>query len=171
MTSQTSGKATVMSLLCALLPLLAACSAPEPNARPAFYASLAAPDARVDLASAQSVLNGYRRTAGLGPVRVDPVLVRLAEEQVRAMAAADTVSHDVRGPLKDRLATAGLGSARAAENVSAGYHTVSDSFSGWRGSPSHDANMRLASATRMGLATAYAPGSKYRVFWTLIMAE
>jgi uncharacterized protein YkwD len=63
---------------------------------------------------------------------------------------------------------AGFGGA-AVENVGAGYHTLAEAFSGWRDSPSHRANM-LNRGTRMGIASAYAPGSKYKVFWALILA-
>jgi uncharacterized protein YkwD len=31
--------------------------------------------------------------------------------------------------------------------------------------------MLLSGATRMGIATAYAPNSKYKVFWALVLAE
>jgi hypothetical protein len=30
--------------------------------------------------------------------------------------------------------------------------------------------MLLTGATRMGIAAVYAPGSKYKVFWALILA-
>jgi uncharacterized protein YkwD len=55
--------------------------------------------------------------------------------------------------------------------VGAGYHTLAQAFSGWRDSPPHRANMLLNGATRMGIAAAYAPKSKYKVFWALILAE
>ena len=32
------------------------------------------------------------------------------------------------------------------------------------------ANMLLGGATRMGIAAVYAPNSKYKVFWALILA-
>ena len=31
--------------------------------------------------------------------------------------------------------------------------------------------MLLAGATRMGIAAVYAPRSKYKVYWSLILAE
>jgi len=68
-------------------------------------------------------------------------------------------------------ATALLCAHTAAENVGAGYHTLAQAFSGWRDSPPHRANMLLKGATRMGIAAAYAPKSKYKVFWALILAE
>jgi hypothetical protein len=49
------------------------------------------------------------------------------------------------------------------------YHTLADAFSGWRDSPPHRANMLNRSVTRMGIAAAYAPTSKYKVFWALIL--
>jgi len=62
-------------------------------------------------------------------------------------------------------------SKTAAENIGAGYHTLAEAFSGWRDSPPHRRNMLLQGATRIGIAAAYAPNSKYRVFWALILAE
>jgi uncharacterized protein YkwD len=56
------------------------------------------------------------------------------------------------------------------ENIGAGYHTLAEAFSGWRDSPSHRANMLHRTVTKMGIAAAYAPGTKYKVFWTLILA-
>ena len=44
-------------------------------------------------------------------------------------------------------------------------------FSGWRDSPQHNRVLLQKSATRIGIATAYAPGSKYKVYWALIVAE
>ena len=62
--------------------------------------------------------------------------------------------------------------ARAVvENVAAGYHTLAEAFSGWRDSPGHRANMLTPEATRIGIAAVYAPGSKYKVFWALILAS
>ena len=58
----------------------------------------------------------------------------------------------------------------AVENISAGYHTLAEAFSGWRDSPPHRANMLNKGVTRMGIAAIYSPKSKYKVFWTLILA-
>jgi uncharacterized protein YkwD len=65
----------------------------------------------------------------------------------------------------------GFDAAVAVENIAAGYHTLAEAISGWRDSPPHRANMLNADVTRMGIATAYAPKSKYKVFWTLILAR
>ena len=70
-----------------------------------------------------------------------------------------------------RLASSGFDARVAVENVGAGYHTLAEAFSGWRDSPPHRANMLNGSVNRMGIAAVYAPQSKYKVFWALIMAS
>jgi uncharacterized protein YkwD len=152
--------------------LLAGCgeSAPPPSGQPTFYQDLAQTDAAVDAAVAQSMISGYRSNNGLGPVVVDSDLMRLAGEQARAMAARDKMDRDVGHPFHERMRKAGVGGSVAVENVGAGYHTLAEAFSGWRDSPPHRANMLNRGVTRMGIATAYAPASKYKVFWALILA-
>ena len=79
---------------------------------------------------------------------------------------------DLQGsPLAQRLKGAQLTRRHAVENVSAGYHTLAEAFSGWRQSPPHNANMLDPAVRRMGIATAYVPGSKYHVFWALVLTE
>ncbi len=145
-----------------------ACLAPAPApAQPAFYADLASPGARVDSGQARAMISAYRLNAGLGIVRLDPALTALAEREARAMAASDKpASADA---VKARLVREGV--AGAEVNLSAGYRRLAEAFSGWRDSAQHDRVMKARGATRMGLATAYAPGSKYQVYWVLVMAE
>jgi uncharacterized protein YkwD len=141
-----------------------------PPGEPSFYRSLATHWAELDLAAAQSMISGYRRNNGLGPVTIDPLLVRLAQEQAKIMAERDKLDHSAGRPFQERIRTSGFDAKVAVENVSAGYHTLAEAFSGWRDSPPHRANMLLSGATRMGIAAVYAPGSKFKVFWALILA-
>jgi uncharacterized protein YkwD len=143
---------------------------PPSSEQPTLYQDLARADAMVDAAAAQSMISGYRRNNRLEPLAVDPELMRIASEQARAMAARDKMTHDVGRPFEERMRKAGFGGSVAIENVGAGYHTLAEAFSGWRDSPPHRANMLNRSVTRMGIAAAYAPVSKYKVFWTLILA-
>ena len=149
---------------------LAACAGGDLPSQPSFYQNLAAPNAEVDATAAQSMISGYRQNNGLGPVAVDPVLMRLASEQSRAMAQRDKLDHNAARSFTDRVTSAGFPAKAAVENVGAGYHTLAEAFSGWRDSPPHRANMLKPGVTRMGIAAVYAPNSKYKVFWTLIMA-
>jgi uncharacterized protein YkwD len=95
----------------------------------------------------------------------------LAEAQSNVMAEKNKLDHDVRAPLAKRLSTAGYPATVAVENVSAGYHTLAEAFSGWRDSPPHKANMLKSGVTKLGIAASYAPNTKYKVFWTLILAS
>lgn len=140
------------------------------TATPALYTSLASSQARVNANEARAVINRYRAAKGLKPLAIDQTLMREAAAHAKDMAAHDKLGHNVsRGSLTKRLAARGITPALAAENVSAGYHTLADAFSGWRGSPPHNTNLLRANAQRMGIAAAYAPGSKYKVYWAFIV--
>ncbi len=138
---------------------------------PAMYRNLAQKGAVVDAAGAREMISLYRQNNGRGALALDPRLQQAAQAQADAMARAGSLEADVRGPLRDRLAAAGVIGARAVENVSAGYHTLAEAFSGWRQSKPHNGKMLDARATRMGIATAYAPDKKYKVYWALILAD
>jgi uncharacterized protein YkwD len=162
-------------LVCGALGVaaLGGCSsnAPLPTGQPSFYIDLATTDATLDANAAQSMISGYRGNNGLGAVTLDPELMKLAADQARTMAAKDKLDHDVGRPFQDRIQRSGFDAAIAVENIGAGYHTLAEAFSGWRDSPPHRANMLNSNVTKMGIAAAYAPQSKYKVFWSLILAK
>jgi uncharacterized protein YkwD len=161
--------AAVAALGVAALAGCAGHSEPPPS-DPSFYQSMAQPDVTVDAAAAASMISGYRSNNGLAAVVVDPELMRFASEQAHAMAARDKMDHDAARPFADRIRSAGLGGSVAVENISAGYHTLAEAFSGWRDSPPHRANMLNRGVARLGIAAVYAPNSKYKVFWALVLA-
>lgn len=152
---------------------LAACGTTmEPEKSPAFYEDLGRAGAQVNAPAAASMISDYRRLNGLPAVELDPILLQIAQDQARHMAQIDKLTHDPGGrAFTQRLKAANYDAERAAENIGAGYRTLAEAFSGWRDSPSHKANMLLPGATKMGIATAYAPGSKYKVFWAFVVAE
>ena len=150
---------------------LAGCAGGDPSpGQPSFYQNLARPDMTVDPAAAASMISGYRSNNGLGPVSVDPDPMRMANEQALAMAQHDTMNHDIGKPFKERVANSPFANMVVVENVSAGYHTLAEAFSGWRDSPPHRANMLNRGVSRLGIAAAFSPNSKYKVFWALILA-
>ena len=158
----------------AIIGLLAlggcASEAPIPE-QPSMYLSMASPDARLDSQASASMISLYRQNNGLGAVEVDPALMKLAEAQSQAMASRNKLDHDVKAPLAQRLNASGYPATLAVENVSAGYHTLAEAFSGWRDSPPHKANMLKSGVTKLGIAASYAPNTKYKVFWALILAS
>jgi len=162
--------ARVGAVLLGVAALAACADNPPPSGEPSFYRDLAQTDAALDANAAQSMISGYRGNNGLGAVTIDPELMRLATEQAQAMAAHDKLDHDAARPFQERIRKSGFDASVAVENISAGYHTLAEAFSGWRDSPPHRANMLNKAVTRMGIAAAYAPKSKYKVFWSLILA-
>jgi uncharacterized protein YkwD len=140
------------------------------SGEPGFYKKLDATAAKVDKVAARDMISIYRTNQNLTRLTIDPALQTAAEEQALAMARADRMSHEVGGTLMSRL-DGRLDHTSAVENISAGYHTLAEAFSGWRDSPAHNKNMLNPAMRRMGIATAYVPESKYKVYWALILTD
>lgn len=163
-------------LLAGLAALVLAGCASEPvvnRSEPPFYKRLDIAGRQVDPASSLSMINQYRANNGLPPLVWDETLTRVADAQARRMADRDSIqsSLEIDGDLKKRLDAAGVRFKTSGENVSAGYRTFAEAFSGWRDSKPHNAVMLHRTATRVGLSTAYTPSSKYKVFWSMVVAE
>jgi uncharacterized protein YkwD len=153
------------------LVALCGCAAEVPIEQPTMYLSMANAGAKLDPQAAATMISLYRQNNGLGTLVVDLDLMKLAEQQSQVMASQNKLDHDVKGPLAKRLNASGYAATLAVENVSAGYHTLAEAFSGWRDSPPHRANMLKTGVTKLGIAASYAPNTKYKVFWTLILAS
>lgn len=121
----------------------------------------------LDEAAALSLVNGHRARNGLGPLALDPALSAQARQRAGSVAETDTSTWG-EVPKVSRAA-AGQGSATRRERVSAGYRTLAEAFSGWRDSAPHNAVLLERSATRLGIAAVDRPGTKYRVYWAIIV--
>ena len=155
-------------LLTCFLVALASCARPERSVEVApFYRVVDHAGARVDGVAAEEIISAYRHKHGLGAVRLDASLNAYARANAQAAALADQpASADA---LKAQLIAQGV--RQPGVNLSAGYRTLAEAFSGWRDSPQHNRVLLQKSVTRIGIATAYAPRSKYKVYWALIVAE
>jgi uncharacterized protein YkwD len=165
--------ASRLSVLAVAIALAGCSSSPVGftlSGEPGFYKKLDATTAKVDAVAARDMFSIYRVNHNLSRLTIDPALQEAAEEQVLAMARADRMSHEIGGTLMSRL-NGRLDHTTAVENISAGYHTLAEAFSGWRDSPSHNKNMLNPKMRRMGIATAYVPQSKFKVYWALIMTD
>lgn len=158
-----------IALLTALV--LAGCAATQREVTPPSARKLERLAAvKADPAEAVRILNAYRASKGLGPVRLDPVLTAMAQRQADAMAAADDLSHSAAGSFTSRVHGASLDAARAAENLGAGYYSTQEAFDGWKKSSGHEANLSMPQATRIGIALAKNPQTRYGAWWTLVLA-
>ncbi len=139
---------------------------PEPS--PATTPSVVV---RLDPSDMESRICAYRSAHGLGPVQLDEGLMLLAQAQANAMARADHLSHEISGSLDHRLNAAHWPRGFAVENVSAGYANAPAALTGWEQSPGHNANLLDRHVHRMGIAAADAPGTRYKIYWSLIMTD
>ena len=157
----------------ALVLALAGCAGGEPIAtgpvNPRFAREVA--DTRLDPEAAVAALTAYRASRRLGAVRLDPALTAMAQRQADAMVAANTLSHDVAGSFSSRLASAGIDMSEAGENLGAGYFSLDEAMTGWRNSSEHNANLLMKNATRIGVAIAKDPHTRYGVYWALELAS
>lgn len=155
-------------LLAALLgAVVAGCGAEPPAAGvPSFYQRLDE-GASLDEQAAAAMINAYRARKGLQPLALDPALSAQARQRATTVAATDTSTW---GEVP-RVQAVAAGSDRGVrrERVSAGYRTMAEAFSGWRDSPPHEAVLLERAGTRLGIAAVDRPGTKYRVYWAVIV--
>ena len=85
----------------------------------------------------------------------------------RAMAAKDTLRHEVLGPFTTRIAPARAG--RAAENIAYGYDNFEKTLGQWIDSSGHRKNLLLHNASRVGIASAKDASGK-RTYWAMVIA-
>ena len=171
---QSTGQLVRSSLLIGTLAaVLASCAEvaapPAPPSAPAFYNNLELPTSRLDVQDAARVVSTYRVSKGLSPVIVDPELVILAQNHANAQARANKVGHNIGSTFAKRVKSLNNKRSVSVENVSAGYRSFAEAFSGWRDSKRHNANLLNKKVRRFGIAKAVNSKSKFKVFWTLVM--
>jgi uncharacterized protein YkwD len=127
----------------------------------------------VDSDAAVRMISDYRRKHGLGPLKLDSKLTRIAATHALKMAKVDKVDHVLRGEgsFARRLSAGGYDAAVASENIGAGYYTLAEAFAGWRKSREHNKNMLRSDVTVMGIARADSAGGKYGTYWSLVLAR
>jgi uncharacterized protein YkwD len=132
----------------------------------AFGLGFAIPATAGDYASA---ISAYRHAHGLPAVRLDTGLNAVALKQASAMASSGTVSHSAGGDFSSRVA--GLRKSRAGENIGAGFLSFSEMLKQWEDSSGHRANLLMAGARRVGVASVNNPKSPYRKFWAMVITD
>jgi uncharacterized protein YkwD len=156
----------------------ASVSPPAAGVAPAGISSVAAqPDlpefkTEIDADEALRLVNEYRRSRGLGPLRLHVSLSAAAFALTQDMAGHDRLSHI--GPddadLQKRLKAVGYHYMLAAENVGVGQRSLAELISQWEKDPSQSRTMLLPDAREMGIAYQYRPDTSSQTFWTLVVA-
>lgn len=116
----------------------------------------------VDERAAAAAISAYRKTNGLGPVRVDATLNGAALQQAKTVAAAGELSH---GDFSGRMS--GLAVDAAWENLGMGPSTIGGAIHLWKESPGHNRNLLAPQATRIGIARVDAEAP----YWALVLAR
>jgi uncharacterized protein YkwD len=117
--------------------------------------------------SPAEMISEFRLKHGERHVATDATLNRIALEQAKAMAAKDTLDHDVLGTFSSRIAPARSG--RAAENIAYGYDSFEKTLDQWIASTGHRKNLLLHNASRVGVASATSAIS-HRTYWAMEIA-
>jgi uncharacterized protein YkwD len=112
------------------------------------------------------MITAYRVSQGLSPVTVDSRMNQAAEHQARVVAAAGRLSHGNFGSRMNQYGIIGY----SAENLTAGSTTVDGAVGRWKASPSHNSNLLMPEARRIGLARADAKGG-YGRYWALVLGQ
>ena len=151
-------------LALALFLVVSACADSDPpRPQPAFYIDLAQSGSALDPLTSTTIINGYRTNLGLPPLAWDPALAEEARKEAARLAA--------RGELSTEVLQAARPVRGLRRSVSGGYHSFADAFSGWRGSPAHDAVLRAPKGRRFGIGVVARPESRHRVYWVVLVAE
>jgi hypothetical protein len=128
----------------------------------AFFATTMA-----QAASPADMISDYRLRHGERRVILDAKLTRIAREQAAAMAAKDTLDHDVLRGFSGRISSAGAG--RAAENIAYGYDSFPKTLNQWIESAGHRKNLLLHGASRVGVASEKS-STTGRIYWAMEIA-
>jgi uncharacterized protein YkwD len=118
-------------------------------------------------ASPAQMISDFRLKNGEGRVTTDATLNAIALDQAKAMAAKDTLDHDVLGSFTSRIARANAG--RAAENIAYGYDSFEKTLTQWIASSGHRKNLLLPKASRVGVASATSAAT-HRIYWAMEIA-
>jgi len=127
----------------------------------------------LDAEKARDMINAYRKSKGLKPLRLDVTLTEAAKAHSRDLAKWDRISHygsDGSNPW-DRVKRVGYPAKLAAENVGTGQVSIDEVIKGWQASPGHNKNLLLSDAQDMGIALVQDPRTEFKTFWTLVIGS
>ncbi|MDX5592634.1 CAP domain-containing protein [Pseudovibrio sp. SPO723] len=116
--------------------------------------------------------NAWRAKHGLAALKLDPHLKEVSQEMADHVASRDSLktSRHTGGSLMRRTQTNGYLSAAGAENLGAGYASITAAMNGWKNSKDHNKNLLNPNVTHMGIARTNRKDGTYRNFWVMTLA-
>jgi uncharacterized protein YkwD len=113
-------------------------------------------------------LNEYRAANNLAPLQVSVALTKACEYHSNDMATKNYFSHDSQDGTtwSARIKKYYNYNTYYAENIAAGNAGGDATFTQWKNSPGHDANMRSANYRVIGISRVYSATSTYKWYWT-----
>ncbi|MFT5522427.1 MAG: hypothetical protein ACI9HK_000371 [Pirellulaceae bacterium] len=105
--------------------------------------------------------NELRRQAGLASQTMSPELCQASQDHAQYMASTRSFSHYVNGSPGSRAQKHGYGGG-VRENIAMGYRNVHTTFTGWRNSGGHWANM-TSNTSKAGFG--YAISASGQGYW------
>jgi uncharacterized protein YkwD len=114
------------------------------------------------------LINDYRAQNGIAPLQVSVTLTQASDWMSNDMALKNYFSHtdsQGRDPFV-RMTAFNYKYSTAGENIAAGNASAQDTFTQWKNSPGHNANMLNANYKVIGIGRAQNSSSTYNWYWT-----
>jgi uncharacterized protein YkwD len=125
----------------------------------------------------QTVINQFRAANGRAPVKFNILLNRAGQRHSVDMGKNDFFSHcsPTKGCPDQRIENVGYNYRWFGENIAAGNATPEKTFTQWKNSPGHRANMLNTNAREIGVGYYLQPNDggsvPYRYYWVLILGR
>lgn len=156
-----------------LLAAVLALSGPVAEGQVVGACSVSSTDQAVDSEEQQLLvlINQHRAQNGLPSLALNTAVTKAAAWFSRDMTTKNyfSANHvDSNGrTVAQRLTWCGVSYSNYAENIYAGRADAQNTFTAWRNSSGHNANMLRTGVTAAGIGRAYNAASTYDWYWTL----
>lgn len=119
-----------------------------------------------------ALTSAFRSSRGLGPVRPNSKLRRMAEGHALVMAKTGKVQHAIGfgDSFARRLHASGYDARVAGENIAGGFDTIEEAMQGWKDSPGHRKNMLKPTINEIGIGVANNPTARLKNYWAMVIA-
>jgi uncharacterized protein YkwD len=163
-----------LPLLCFLLIVMNTVSVAASSGRTghsfvALQASSASYCAEPEELAFLKLINDYRAQNGLGPLVLTQTLGAASEHHSVDMAVNNYFAHILFDGTDWSQNMTNYGytyNTYRGENLAAGNESASATFTQWKNSAGHNANMLTANYTAIGIGRAYGATSTYKWYWT-----